>query len=81
MLSIVLSLYIVITIEAKSIASMAERNRMAAEKWKKLTEDEKSVYVSAAKQGVSPQPSLASYDSHHEAQRIVSNMKQNVRII
>ena len=67
-----------IILEGKSIKSNAEKNKIAARKWKELTAREKDEYFKQAKEQVGLHQ--AAKGSWKEASRIIKNLESNVGI-
>lgn len=65
-----------IVLEGKSIKSNAEKNKIAAKKWKELPATEKDEYFKQAKEQVGVRQ--APKNSWKEASRIIKNMESNV---
>ena len=63
-------------LEGKSIKSNAEKNKIAARKWKELLATEKDEYFKQAKEQVGIHQ--APKNSWKEASRIIKNMEANV---
>ena len=64
------------SIEGKALPTLKDKNKKAAEKWRRLSQDEKRQYVDAAKEATKHADIAAG--SWGEATRILHNMQSNV---